>query len=137
MAIIKDLGFEVRVEVNGVKAVEYDDDDTQARDSQEAGEATRVVSKYIESTEGSGFAVRAKLFPKDPWVFGAKSRRYLADVIVDGVKIDNLVKPFDDFRTQVWLCEGPIEFGDREGQGFLSKMMFAAVKIGEFIPRSP
>lgn len=45
MAIIKDLGFEVRVEVNGVKAVEYDDDDTQARDSQEAGEANRVVSK--------------------------------------------------------------------------------------------
>ncbi|TPX13141.1 uncharacterized protein E0L32_006341 [Thyridium curvatum] len=132
MAILEDQGFEATVEVNGVKAIEYDQDDTQARGSQEAGQAIKVVSKYVESTEGAEFAVRINLAPKDPWVCGAKIRRYRIQVFVDGVKVEGRLLSFKSSETsRAWFCEGPVERGERQGEAVLRKMTFAAVKTDE------
>lgn len=89
MAVFQGLpGVEVTVLINGVRVREYQDDDIDAKsDELSQYQASKTISKYIESLTGEEFSIEVSPFASSSMVrefINSCSLRFSASRIVDG-----------------------------------------------------
>ncbi|ROW12876.1 hypothetical protein VPNG_04664 [Cytospora leucostoma] len=95
MAIIDNLGLEVKILVNGSAATEYVPDKEDQADGHNFGPSTKICCRYIQSIDDAHFAISAGLTWKhkvaEQWIKESQNNCCGFDFSVDGRRIDVLL----------------------------------------------
>lgn len=87
MAIIKELGLEVRINVNGSAAAEYKDEEPHVDDGAQ-GQIPHTCHHYVESVDNTEFIIRVGLVPGtntgQEWVSSSPNNALYFLVAFDG-----------------------------------------------------
>jgi hypothetical protein len=83
MAVIESLGLAVSVVINGTPVAEYDDPDPDP-DVEREFPGAKVISKYIESTDDTEYAIRCDALPTHRWVPSGPDNVLTCNVDIDG-----------------------------------------------------
>lgn len=87
MAIIKELGLEVKVNIDGSSAAEYPDQEPDV-DHGPTSQATKACHHYVESIDNAEFAIHAGLIPGSntgrDWIGRSQDHRLHFSVALDG-----------------------------------------------------
>lgn len=91
MAVIDELGIEVKVIVNGTEATEYIPDEEPDFDGDNFDPSTKTCCRYVESIDNAEFAVRAAVMserdkPGNKWLDDSKTNGFAFSLSFDGGK---------------------------------------------------
>lgn len=132
MAIIEELGLEVKVKVNDSTAAEYPDEEPDAEDNA-YGQAIRSCYHYVESVDNAAFYVQAGVFPgpKGPktsqeWFSRSRNHALSFTVAIDGGHAVEAV--LVDQHSGPRRLEGIRNTADKT----MRKFCFAPVSTGRF-----
>lgn len=115
--------FEAAVSINGQRAAEYDDDDSETKTSPNS----KVVTKYVEAVAGTNFALDISV--KKDYTFDCDYISF--NVNLDGTSMSGRVMSPDYARlSQI----GGVK-GQENGQMTLRKFKFGDLAISEFAGR--
>jgi hypothetical protein len=115
--------FEAAVSINGQRAAEYDDDDSETKTSPNS----KIVTKYVEAVAGTNFALDISV--KNEYTFDC-------DYIAFNVKLDGtsmVGRAMSPGYIRLSQIEGVK--GQENGQMTLRKFKFGDLAISEFAGR--
>lgn len=128
MAIIDELGLEVKILVDGREASEYHPDETTEFDGDGYVPSTKKCYRYVESKDEAHFAIQAGVLPDDKpahkWLQSSKSAGLQVNLSIDGEYIPGF--PLMSDQRKMATCKG---VSDRDN-GLLRKFRFASVSTG-------
>ncbi|KAK7748030.1 hypothetical protein SLS53_001282 [Cytospora paraplurivora] len=126
MAIIKNLGLEVNVLVEGVQAAEYQGGDfSETNDDFAAG--TAKCHRYIESVDNAEFAIEVSATKNNPWLKSSNDKHLLNYYIdVDDQEVEGVCLWKDKMYE---VLEGVREY--RSNAFGLRKFRFSPVHIAD------
>jgi hypothetical protein len=127
MAIIEELGLNVKVQVNGSAAAEYPDEEPDVEDAN-CSETTKACHRYVESVDNTEFAIHVGLIPgsntAQEWIGRSPYHRLAFSAAFDGGR--NVISTTVSQLHTSDLFEG---IHNRETQT-LRKFRFAPVSTG-------
>lgn len=125
MAILEDLGLEVKILVNNSPLQEYEDKDAGATDDK-FGNEIRKCRQYVEVIENAEFAVQLRVTPANNYL-NNESERIAFFIDLDGHR--QLGSRLLNSDQKQVLVDGKVEY---EGQTSVSrrKFRFSTVKTG-------
>ncbi|KAK7748029.1 hypothetical protein SLS53_001281 [Cytospora paraplurivora] len=126
MAIIDDLGLEVKILVNGSVATEYVPNEETQADGDKYGPSTKICCRYIESINDAHFAIHGGLTSKHKvagqWIRNSQNSACSFTFFVDGRKIDSaLIHNIHNRHRNAAILEGVREANK------LRRLRFASV----------
>lgn len=125
MAILEDLGLEVKILVNNTSLQEYEDKDAGSTDDG-FGDEVRKCGSYVEVVENAEFAVQLHVTPVDNYLDNMK-KRFLFVLDLDGQ--EGFETRLLDWKEKKCLVEGKDEY---DGQtSLLRKFRFTPVATGK------
>jgi hypothetical protein len=93
MAIIEELGVEVRVQVGGAAVTEYTDPEPDVNDA--CAQTTKVCHRYIESFDNAEFAIHVGMIPGvntgQEWIGGSRNHGLSFLLEIDGDAVSSLM----------------------------------------------
>lgn len=129
MAIIKELGLQVKVKVNGTASAEYLDEEPD--DNYDSGsQNTKTCHYYVESVDNAEFAIHVGLIAGtntgQEWIGRSQNHALRFSVAFDGGR--------EVARTWITQRSGPRELKGIYGptNTTLRKFCFAPVSTGQF-----
>lgn len=135
MAVIDELGVEVKVIVNGTEATEYIPDEEPDFDGDNFDPSTKTCCRYVESIDNADFAIRAAVTsgrnkPANKWLDDSKTNSLSFSLSFDGGD-----------KAAGWLINQNRRFviGDSTSDAATStkrNFRFASVSTGGLIPLS-
>lgn len=88
MAIIDELGLEVKILVNGSAATEYTPDEETQIDGDNFTPSTKTCCRYVESIDDAQFAIYARVEPgtkpEGKWIEGSEASGFTVELAFDG-----------------------------------------------------
>lgn len=132
MAVIKTLGLDVSVVINGKSVPEHDDLKPDL-DLNRKHPGTKVVHKYIESEDDLEYSVRCKVLPDHRWLPNRKGNMLEFAVVIDGELQHTKCISFDAWDKKKGAStnvRGVPTYTDRH-HGTLSRFTFSSVNAGE------
>lgn len=108
MAILEDLGLEVKILVNNSPLKEYEDKEAGPTDDG-FGEEIRKCRRYVEVVEDAEFAVQLHVTPANNYLNDANKRIFFALDLDGEEEFEDRILAEDDRES---LVEGKGEIGD-------------------------
>lgn len=124
MAILDDLGLEVKIIVNDTPLQEYEDKEVDPADDG-FGDGVRKCRCYVEAVDNAEFSVQLHVTPANHYLDNTKNRLRF-DLDLDGQT--NIENRLVSLTEPLFLIEG---IDENDGQNFsLRKFRFTAVSTG-------